>query len=103
MKQRPLRLVENENRFAGLEPEELNKSEAVLAAKRSELEQAKAVLEQQRAPGDDAWRRRAGVFLALPKKVRGPQNLKFEIVMRRRPARQAICPPEPSRDGRARR
>jgi len=28
MKQRPLRLVENENRFAGLEPEELNKSEA---------------------------------------------------------------------------
>ena len=28
MKQRSLRLVENENRFAGLEPEELNKSEA---------------------------------------------------------------------------
>ena len=28
MKQRPLRLVENGNRFAGLAPEELNKSEA---------------------------------------------------------------------------
>lgn len=26
MKQRSLRLVENENRFAGLEPEELNES-----------------------------------------------------------------------------